>query len=85
MKVKRSVEFDLEERNELLINAAKAEAEKHLGKLANDEQFDVFVNSWNIEVTVSKKPEPVPADEPAAPEPGPRPEPARMTTTNAPF
>jgi hypothetical protein len=58
MKIKRSIEFDREERDELLINAAKAEAEKHLGKLADDEQFNVIVNSWNIEITVSKKPEP---------------------------
>ncbi len=58
MIVKRSIEFDSEERDELLINAAKAEAEKHLGKLADDEQFDVIVNSWNIEITVSKKPQP---------------------------
>ena len=60
MRVKRSIEFDREERDELLVNAAKVEAEKHLGKLADDEQFDVIVNSWNIEITVSKKPEPEP-------------------------
>ena len=58
MRVKRSIEFDREERDELLINAAKMEAEKHLGKLADDEQFDVVLNSWNIEITVSKKPQP---------------------------
>jgi hypothetical protein len=58
MRVKRSIEFDREERDDLLIKAAKAEAEKHLGKLADDEQFDVVLNSWNIEITVSKKPEP---------------------------
>ena len=58
MRVKRSIEFDREERDELLVNAAKVEAEKHLGKLGDDEQFDVIVNAWNIEITVSKKPEP---------------------------
>ena len=58
MRVKRSIEFDREELDELLVNAAKAEAEKHLGKLADDEQFDVVVNSWNIEITLSKKPQP---------------------------
>jgi hypothetical protein len=59
MRIKRSIEFDREERDELMVNAAKVEAEKHLGKLADDEQFAVLVNSWNIEITVVKKPLPI--------------------------
>jgi hypothetical protein len=66
----------MEERDELIVNAAKAEAEKHLGKLADDEQFVVIVNSWNIEITVAKKPEPIPVIDTA---------PASMTPQNAPF
>ena len=80
MRVKRSIEFDREERDELLVNAAKVEAEKHLGKLADDEQFDVILNSWNIEITVSKKPEPYPMDVPVIDT-----APASMTPPNAPL
>jgi hypothetical protein len=55
MKVSRSIEFDAEEREEMIVNAAKVEAEKHLGKLADDEEWGVEVRSYCIDVRVCKK------------------------------
>lgn len=56
MKVKRSIEFDHEERDEFLIEAAKAKAETLLGKLSDDEVWCVDVSrSWEVTVTVDKK------------------------------
>lgn len=59
MKINRSVVFDREERDEMIVEIAKAKALELLGKLNDDEELVVCVESWGeIKVTVDKKPEP---------------------------